>query len=208
MMRILYRERRQRHRLSIESPQLRPVSLLPAAEILLRSLALPRFLRLPPLPERLIAPVLEPSLGSPLLFPLKQAVLLRRALLRQPLGAHREPLLAPLFLQLLEAARRRASARRISFAPGSCDVSEHIEDRGRELTLLSLDLPELSGALQAPLSGLDPLALQVLADLGLDPPSLERRDRRPQVRGRFPLEALRLEAPVIDPRLDTVVQEL
>src|ERR1019366_9432045 len=114
--------------------------------------------------------------------------LLRGLLLRLAFGPHREPFFTPLLLKLIDAQRPLAGELRlpqelqISFALRSLEVARQIQNRLLDHLPFALEPPEFGGLLEPLLGRGQGLHLQPFADLGLYPPPLHARHRRPQVR--------------------------
>ncbi len=123
------------------------------------------------------------------------------------LRPHPEPPLASFPLEPLESGPRRLPREhQIPLAPGRLEIAGHVDDRSREGAHFPLDPAELRSPLQPPLRSLLRLAIEPFPDLGLDPPPLHPRHRRPQVTGRLPPDPLDHKTPMIDP--DPVLQKL
>ena len=134
------------------------------------------------------------------MFLLVRAALLWCALLRLPLGTHREPLLAPLLLQLLEVAHRRTGPHLVPFPLRRRDVARNVDDRGLEFSALPLEPSPLGRPLKSSVRLESLFFGKAPADVGLEASPLERGDGRPLVPRGLTIEALRLEAPMIHTR--------
>src|ERR1019366_276785 len=114
--------------------------------------------------------------------------LLRGLLLRLAFGPHRKLFFTSLLLKLIDAQRPLAGELRlpqelqISFALRSLEVAGQIQNRLLDHPPFALEPPESGGLLEPLLGRGQGLHLQPFADLGLYPPPLHARHRRPQVR--------------------------